>query len=520
MAGILALGFTLRAYKLLSMFPILVDESIYLRWAEIIDHQSQWFISLLDGKQPLTYWILALLRKISDVDPLLQGRLLSVFAGLLSTIGVFAIGRRLGGEAAGLLSAFLYACFPFALLFDRLAYTEAFVNLFGVAIVLTSLECFQESGQSWKRELPAGLALGLGLFTKQTVVLFAFFPALAGLWLGRKGTRSLWPRLAVIYGLASVFVLLSLLAVPKAPTLQTHDALLHHREFYVQPLELLRNPLAVAPANFTHLGSYISSYVTVPLALAALGSLIYWTARRSAAAWILLSVSIVPLLVQVFVLSLMFPTRWAFPHFWPWLVLVSMAAVDVLNRTAVKTEWSPARAVIGALAFAVFVGPMLARSVAMLGNPAEYLDPYDREGFLSSHAHAGFGNREAVDYLLEESRNGPFVLLTDPIWGPPSDTMFPYLNHRQGIRVYEAWWTQKSGNHPILPQGRAEIIKSHYEREKSGVIDFSKIARVFYVTDTNYYTRAAVHVRQPDARLVKSFPKPNQTDSIDVYRLK
>ena len=36
MAGILALGFTLRAYKLLSMFPILVDESIYLRWAEII----------------------------------------------------------------------------------------------------------------------------------------------------------------------------------------------------------------------------------------------------------------------------------------------------------------------------------------------------------------------------------------------------------------------------------------------------------------------------------------------------
>jgi len=37
------------------MFPILVDESIYLRWAEIIDHQGQWFISLLDGKQPLQY---------------------------------------------------------------------------------------------------------------------------------------------------------------------------------------------------------------------------------------------------------------------------------------------------------------------------------------------------------------------------------------------------------------------------------------------------------------------------------
>ena len=112
MAGILALGFTLRAYKLLSMFPILVDESIYLRWAEIIDHQGQWFISLLDGKQPLTYWILAVLRKISDVDPLLQGRLLSVFAGLLSTIGVFAIGRRLGGGSGGAAFGFLLRLLP------------------------------------------------------------------------------------------------------------------------------------------------------------------------------------------------------------------------------------------------------------------------------------------------------------------------------------------------------------------------------------------------------------------------
>ena len=60
--GILVLGFALRAFKLTSLFPILVDESIYLRWAEIIDHQGQWFISLLDGKQPLQPWILALQR--------------------------------------------------------------------------------------------------------------------------------------------------------------------------------------------------------------------------------------------------------------------------------------------------------------------------------------------------------------------------------------------------------------------------------------------------------------------------
>ena len=45
----------------MEMFPVLVDESIYMHWAEIIEHQGQWFISLLDGKQPLQYWVLAVL---------------------------------------------------------------------------------------------------------------------------------------------------------------------------------------------------------------------------------------------------------------------------------------------------------------------------------------------------------------------------------------------------------------------------------------------------------------------------
>ena len=56
--GVLALALLLRGVNLLGMFPVLVDESIYLRWAEIIDNQGQWFISLLDGKQPLHPWFL------------------------------------------------------------------------------------------------------------------------------------------------------------------------------------------------------------------------------------------------------------------------------------------------------------------------------------------------------------------------------------------------------------------------------------------------------------------------------
>ena len=154
--GILALALFLRAFKLTTLLPILVDESIYLRWAEIIHHQGQWFISLLDGKQPLTYWLLAIQRMIWDSDPLAGGRMLSVIAGLASTIGVYAVGRLLSDERGGLVSAFLYACFPLSILYDRLAYTEGFANFFGIAVVFTSLWCFSAPGKSWKRELVPG----------------------------------------------------------------------------------------------------------------------------------------------------------------------------------------------------------------------------------------------------------------------------------------------------------------------------------------------------------------------------
>jgi hypothetical protein len=521
MLGILAAALLLRAYHLLDMFPILVDESIYLRWAEIIDHQGQWFISLLDGKPPLHTWLLALPCIAFDGDPLLKGRTVSVCIGLLSTLGIFAIGKRLAGEPAGLLAAGLYAIFPLALLYDRLAYAESLVNLCGIAIVLTSLQAFRKEADSWKRAAPAALALGLGLFTKQTVILFAFFPALAGIWLGRHRRRYLLSSLAFIYGAGLLSLALTWLLKPEAPTLGTHNVVLHHTGFYVQPAEFLKNPFVEASKNVALLGGYVSSYMTWSLALFALASLAHLTVKRRWEAWLVLSVSILPLLVQVFILSLMFPSRWAFPHFWPWLVVLGMAAADLWEGRARQILPPSRRKAIAAAAVLLSAGPVLLRSLAMLASPATRLHPDDATGFLGSSAHVGFGIREAVAFLESEAEaRGPFVLLVDPIWGPPADAIITFLNHRHGIRAYEAWWTQLSGTHAILPAGSADVLRSHYERIEAGKIDFRSLPRVFYVTDTNYYTDAAVKVRQSDAQRVASFPKPDGKHAINVYRLK
>lgn len=518
---LLAAAFLLRVYHIREMFPILVDESIYLRWAEIIDHQGQWFISLLDGKQPLQYWLLALLRMVSDGDPLLAARLLSVVAGLLSTIALFALGKRLAGEPAGLIAAGLYACLPYALLYDRLAYTEALVNLFGILIAYTSIACFDRGGGSWRGTLAAGLALGLGLFTKQTVLLFAFFPALAGLRLWQGPKPRLLIRLAVIYGIGFTFMAICWIAVPEAPTLASHDMVLHHPGFFISPGELLAEPFELVPGNAALLAGYIGSYLTWPLAIAALASAAFLAARRNAAGWVIFSLAVLPLIAQVFLLKLMFPTRYPFPHFWPWLMVVALAAAELWRN---PPEWLKSGGRIkqaAGLAALTLGGPVLYQAGGMLAAPSSFLDAEDVKNFLGSGPHAGWGIREAIDYLGGEAKkNGGFVLLADPIWGPPSDALFPYLNHKHGITVHEAWWTQNSGTYPIFVNGKVELIKSHYERTSGGALDFRQVERVFYVTDTNYYNQQAVQTRQPGARLVASFPKPNGRDSIDVYRMK
>ena len=488
--AILALALALRAFKLTTLLPILVDESIYLRWAEIIHHQGQWFISLLDGKQPLTYWLLGIQRMIWDGDPLAGGRMLSVIAGLGSTVGVYAVGRLLSDERGGLVSAFLYACFPLSILYDRLAYTEGFANFFGIAVVYTSLWCFSEPGKSWKRELVPGAALALAMLTKQTLLLFAFVPALAALWRARKHERNLIARLATIYVCGGAAMVFCMVTIPAAPTLASHDAVLHHKEFFASPEELLEDPFGAAATNVVKLSGYITTYVTWPGALAALAALAYLSWRRSMAAWVLVSASVLPWVAQVFLLKLMYPTRYPYPHFWPWFVVIGLAAADLWVHSKRWLPHESRRKTAAALATLFIAGPMLYQGHGMLTAPRAFLHERDIFYFMRSIGHVGWGVREAIDFLEQEAkREGGFVLLTDPVWGTPSDAMAPFLNQKHGIRVYEAWWTQLSSNSPIMPPGRAELIRSHYERTKMGEIDFSREKRVYSLLSGRRFLR-------------------------------
>lgn len=509
--GILVTALTLRVYRIIDLFPPLGDESIYMRWAEIIDTQGQWLISLLDGKPPLSYWVLATLRMVHEADPLLQARLVSVTLGVVSTLLVFALARQLADESnadrAGLFAATLYALLPWAILYDRIGYTEAFVNFFGLVIALTAISVYKRGIVCWRGTLAIGLTLGLALFTKQTAILFVLIPLAAAVFYSGEKLKQRLPNLALAYLIGASFLGANFLLTPEAPTLAGQDAVLHQTGFFADPAELLRDPLVSARSNAPKLLSYVGAYLTWPIALFALMSA--FLLRQTFAVWLLVAGSILPLVAQVFTLEAMFPTRYPFAHFSIWLVVAAVGLTGLRLKPATL-----------GLAALVLVGPLAYRDVRILNEPSRALHPTDIHGFLGDSSFVGHGALDAVARLQQEARSGPFILLTDPYWGPPADVFFAYLNGRNGIQVHEAWWLQLDGPRPIMPNGRVDLIRSHYERVQAGQLDFRQAPRVFYATDTHQTPRQAVRARQPSAQLIASFSEPNSPHSIDIYRLR
>jgi 4-amino-4-deoxy-L-arabinose transferase-like glycosyltransferase len=507
LVAILVVAAFFRLFHLRSLFPILVDESIYMRWAEIIDHQGLWFISLLDAKQPLSYWIYAFIRKAApESDPLLGPRLVSVCAGIASTYLLYRMVRGLSNARAGLLAAFFYAVMPFGVLYDRLAYTDALVNVCAIAITVASVEYFRRGSQGWRGAVLIGVIAGVGFSIKSTFALFLWVPLLAAIFYSGAGYRRSAVRILEIYAVALVLPVIWLLNIPDAPNFEVNNLLFHHTNFFPPADFLTEHPFATLVSNGRLVIQYLFSYITLPLMLAgpAAGVSLAWRRSREAAFFGL--VFMAPLLIEVIALWFLH-SRYMFPLVWPLAVFTSIALAD-------SRRW------VATLVTVTIAVPMIVASSAILIRPENQLHPVDVEEFLSSGPFSGYGIPQAVTYLRKQTSHGAFTLLTDPSFGTPADAFYAYLNLWKGIHVYDAWWLQLPGHGPVLPNAPTEVMRSQYERVSAGVIDFPALERVYYVTDTNYNKPGDVAKREPTARLEARFIKRNGTDSIDVYRLR
>lgn len=163
---VIFLYFALRLVAIKSL-PIFIDEATYSYWAEIGKfNMYERFISLSDGKQPLFIWITTSLMAYI-ANPVASGRIVSLLSGLGTMLGLFLLGREIFKNIwVGLFSILIYALFPFALIYNRMALFESMVSMFFIWSLY--LEILLVKYRRLDVAFALALVLGGGLLTKTT----------------------------------------------------------------------------------------------------------------------------------------------------------------------------------------------------------------------------------------------------------------------------------------------------------------------------------------------------------------
>lgn len=169
---IIAIYFLVRFPKL-TLLPIFNDESIYLDWAWRMTHTpGLLYYSLYDAKQPLVMWLYGIFSSILP-DPLFAGRFVSLLLGLLTTIGIYFVGKDFFSKKTALIAAVAYIIIPIFVHFDRQALLESAVTASGVWGLFFVNKTIKNE-KFTKDAILAGLILGLGFFSKSSALLFLF----------------------------------------------------------------------------------------------------------------------------------------------------------------------------------------------------------------------------------------------------------------------------------------------------------------------------------------------------------
>lgn len=99
----------------LTALPVFADESIYIRWTQLMidDWQRYLFFPLNDGKTPLAFWLL-IPWQFLPIDQLASARLLIGLVGILQMVSTAWVTKLLGGNKRSQLIALLFTGFlPF-----------------------------------------------------------------------------------------------------------------------------------------------------------------------------------------------------------------------------------------------------------------------------------------------------------------------------------------------------------------------------------------------------------------------
>ena len=145
---------------------------------------GEWEMAFRDSYHPLYSFLIQGLSRITG-DPEFVGSAISVLAGSLCVLALYAFFRQVWGVQVAAVGAFLLAIHPYAIRFSSSVQSEALYMLFFVGSVALLIRVLDRPGL-WSAIL-CGVVLGLAYLVRPEGVVVGVVGGLAGgiLWLRR-----------------------------------------------------------------------------------------------------------------------------------------------------------------------------------------------------------------------------------------------------------------------------------------------------------------------------------------------
>jgi 4-amino-4-deoxy-L-arabinose transferase-like glycosyltransferase len=394
-----------RIYNLNSL-PVFGDEAIYIRWAQIIRSvDTLRFIPLTDGKQPLFMWLNAIsLRLISD--PLISGRLISVFSGLGILVTLFLISHSF-------LPSLIYLFLPFAFFFDRLATADTLLSFFGILSLYLSLRLAKKPAMDLSIIL--GATLGLAWLTKSPAIYFVVLSLFTFVLYNPKNIKKLY------FPILSAFIAFIIYNILRLGPSFSQIAL--RNKDYIWPFsEILKHPFDPLIPHLKDTFYIYKYYISLPLLLSP--TLYFILKKRNkfdSTIFIYFAWFSLPLIANA-ALAKVFTARYILFTLPPLILIISNFLQPLFNKKYFY------------ILLILFI-PNFWQIYQISFSPYNLKLPSTDTGYIVDWT-SGWGIKETSEYLISRSKEVNVIVGTEGAFGSLPDGLQIYTNQLPQLTVF------------------------------------------------------------------------------------
>lgn len=407
----------IRFFKILAL-PVFNDEAIYLHWGfKEVNTKGLLFYSLYDGKPPFLMWLFGLSNKLI-ADPLLAGRIISILAGMATLFGIYKICEKYFDKNTAIYASIFYLINPLFTFFDRQALMESAITAVGIWSLFFFLEFIEKS--NIKNAFYLGLLWGIGLFVKQSALIFIIAEATLYFWivLKKKDYKFNW------LFISSSYVALAILS-PLYFQKDFWASLPESSRFALTIQELFSFPVLLWTKNIVSIGSIIFWYLFLPLLIIGTFGLLKFKTNFQK----YVSLFFVLCICEVVLLSRVISPRYLTPY----LPLIFIFAGHIISLYKPKIKFLKP-----ALIVAASISPVIFTTI-LITNPLDYFSllakvtNYSQQKDYVTDWTSGYGTLMAIDYIKANVADSKAVVGVRVDAGNPESAVFAYFEGLKNI---------------------------------------------------------------------------------------